>query len=190
MDSPIAQLRLLAPARPLNPGEALRIAELQANRLLAIAGVSEPPVAERVISGLPRIEVARLSPIPVSGSAHWAKGRWVIVLNGAEPLVRQRYSLAHELKHVLDQPLASVLYPASRGQTSEERAEQVADWFAASLLMPRAWVKRAWAREGIQDLRTLAHRFGVSQQAMRVRLLCLGLTEPATRCGGRLTRAA
>ena len=70
---------------------------------------------ENAIATLPRIQVDRLSPIPVSGSAHWAKGRWVIVLNGAEPLVRQRFSLAHEFKHVLDAPFDTLLYPETGG---------------------------------------------------------------------------
>ncbi len=181
MRSVLAELRALVPERPLTQGEAFRIAELQATRLLQLREVLLPPVPEEVISGLPRIQVERLSPIPVSGSAHWAKGRWIIVLNGAEPLGRQRFSLAHEFKHVLDSPFDHLLYPAFRGMTSKDRAEQVADFFAACLLSPRMWIKRAW-REGIQDTRSLARRFGLSETAMRVRLLATGVLEPTSRC--------
>jgi Zn-dependent peptidase ImmA (M78 family) len=49
------------------------------------------------------------------------------------------------------------------------------------LLMPRPWLKRAYAH-GIQRLPELAARFGVSQLAMQVRLNQIGLTEPAPRC--------
>jgi Zn-dependent peptidase ImmA (M78 family) len=170
--------------RPLNRGEAMRVAELQAIKLLEAIGITEPPIPEEVIAKFPRVQVDRLSPIPVSGSAHWAKGRWVIVLNGAEPLVRQRFSLAHEFKHVLDAPFDTFLYPETVGATSHERAEQVADYFAANLLMPKIWMRRAWT-SGLQRLPALARRFGVSQTAMQVRLLQMGLLDPPARCFGR-----
>jgi hypothetical protein len=38
----------------------------------------------------------------VSGCTSWQNGRWLIVLNGAEPLVRQGFSFAHEFKHAVD----------------------------------------------------------------------------------------
>lgn len=183
----LANLRSVVPIRPLNRGESMRVAELQAAKLLEALRVEEPPMPENVIASLPRIQVDRLSPIPVSGSAHWAKGRWVIVLNGAEPLVRQRFSLAHEFKHVLDAPFDKVLYPEVGGTTSQERAEQVADYFAACLLMPKIWMRRAWTT-GVQRLPALARRFGVSQTAMNVRLLQMGLIDPPARCFGREKR--
>ncbi len=183
----LADLRSVVPVRPLNRGEAMRVAELQAAKLLQAFALEEPPMAEEAIAGMPRIQVDRMSPIPVSGSAHWAKGRWVVILNGAEPLVRQRFSLAHELKHILDAPFDSILYPDSGGVSSHDRAEQVADYFAACLLMPKIWMRRAWT-SGVQKLPTLARRFGVSQSAMQVRLLQMGLIDPPARCYGRETR--
>ena len=49
--------------------------------------------------------------------------------------------------------------------------------------MPRIWVKRAWT-SGVQQLPALARRFGVSQSAMQVRLLQIGLLDPPARCLG------
>jgi hypothetical protein len=95
----IASLRDLVPLRPLTCGEHLRIAELQASRFLKLVGVNEAPVPERAISELPRVHVEHMSPFPVSGATHWSSGQWLVALNGAEPRVRQRFSLAHELKH-------------------------------------------------------------------------------------------
>ena len=178
----VADLRALMPQRALSMNESFRVAELQASRLLSGSGVTEPYVPEAVIAGLPRVQVERLSPIPVSGSTHWVRGRWHIIVNGSEPLVRQRYSLAHEAKHILDAPFIHLLYPALYGQTADERSEQVADFFAACLLMPRPWVKRSWGR-GLHDLRRLAATFAVSQTAMRIRLLQIGLIETEARCG-------
>jgi len=179
--SVISTLRDFVPIRPLTREEALRIAELQAHRFHEMVGLSGPPFADGLIAALPRIQIERLSPIPVSGSTHWASSRWLIVLNGAEPAVRQRFSLAHELKHILDHRFVDVLYS---GVNPEDRArwiEQTCDFFAACLLMPRAWVKRAYT-SGTQRLPQLASRFAVSQAAMQIRLTQIGLIDRPERC--------
>src|SRR5271163_555354 len=102
--STVTQLRALMPNRPLSVPESLRIAELQASRLLELSGVTSGPTPESVVASLPRLQVKRSSPLPVSGYADWQSGQWVIVLNGAEGITRQRFSLFHEMKHVLDHP--------------------------------------------------------------------------------------
>lgn len=181
MNGTIATLRDLVPIRPLNRAEAMRIAELQATRLLALSAVTEPPVPESVIASLPRIQIERISPSPVSGAAHWSRGRWLIVVSGADPVGRQRFSLAHEFKHVLDNPFP-LLYPATKYASAPDRVEQTCDFFAGVLLVPRSWLKRYYCDLGLQDLGRLARKFQVSQMAMQVRLLQVGLIEPQPRC--------
>ncbi len=181
MSSIITALRDTVPIRPLTFAEALRTAELQATKLLQLSGLSDPPFPDTIISELPRVQVERIIPAPASGASQWSRGRWLILLNGAERPERQRFSLAHEFKHVLDNPFIDVLYPATGSLSPAERAEQVCDYFAACLLMPRMWVKRSWAT-GTQEPRALARQFDVSRQAMQVRLLQIGLTEPGARC--------
>lgn len=190
MTSIISTLRDAVPPRPLKFAESLRIAELQASKFLALAGVNEPAFPESAISTLPRVEVERMSPAPVSGATQWSHGRWLIVLNGNETKGRQRFSLAHEFKHVLDNPFIDVLYPATATMTAGERAEQACDYFAACLLMPRLWVKRAWMRDNQQSVRILARRFEVSQAAMTVRLRQIGLTQADARCEPPVRAAA
>jgi Zn-dependent peptidase ImmA (M78 family) len=184
MTAIITTLRDGVPIRPLSYAEALRVAELQATKFLS--GATEPPFPETAISRLPRVQVERIFPAPSAGATAWSHGRWLIVLNAADPRGRQRFSLGHEFKHVLDNPFIDVLYPETARMTSHERAEQICDYFAACLLMPRIWVTRAWTT-GSQNPRTLARRFDVSLQAMRVRLEQIGLVEPEPRC---LTGAA
>ena len=133
------------PLRRLSKAEALRVAEAQADRLLRLSGVTEPPVSEDVMAGLPHIQIERVTPARALAAAQWSHGRWLILLNGAETRGRQRFSLAHELKHILDHPFVTILYPGRL-----ELAEQVCDYFAACLLMPRRWLKQAWA-EGVRD---------------------------------------
>lgn len=183
MSTAIKELRQVMPERAVTFTEGLRLAELQASKLLALAGLKDGPVPESLIAALPKVQVERMSPAPVSGATHWSHGRWMILLNGSEPRVRQRFSLAHEFKHILDHPFIDVLYPDSATMTSAERGEQICDYFAACLLMPRLWIKRAW-RKGEQSTRTLANRFDVSQSAMSFRLRQIGLTEAAARCEG------
>ena len=180
MTNAIANLRDIVPIRPLTITESLRIAELQAGRLRTLTAVTDSAFPETVISELPRVQVDRMFPAPSSGASQWSRGRWLILLNGADPPGRQRFSLAHEFKHVLDNPFVEVLYPPWRGQTAEARREAICDYFAACLLMPRADLKKIWFG-GTQEVRTLAHRFEVSLQAMQVRLTQLGLVEPPSR---------
>jgi Zn-dependent peptidase ImmA (M78 family) len=181
MTSIITAVRDIIPIRPLTFVEALRIAELQATKLLELSDLTEPPFPDTIISELPKLQVERIIPAPASGATQWSRGRWLILLNGAERPARQRFSLAHEFKHVLDNPFIDVLYPASGDVSPAERAEQICDYFAACLLMPRMWVKRSWT-SGTQEPRTLARQFDVSKQAMKVRLLQIGLIDPEARC--------
>jgi Zn-dependent peptidase ImmA (M78 family) len=108
---------------------------------------------------------------------------WVIVLRAEETAARQRFSLAHEFKHVIDDPFIEWLYPTRGGYSPEDRAERICDYFAACLLMPKRWVIRDWG-SGIQDTDILARRYNVSRVAMAVRLTELRLLQPTPRCAG------
>jgi Zn-dependent peptidase ImmA (M78 family) len=178
MRSTITRLRDVVPLRRLSAADALKVAEAQAERLLRVSGVTEPPVSEEVIAGLPHIQIERVEPAQAQAAAEWSHGRWLILINGTMSLGRQRFSLAHELKHILDHPFVTILYP--RDDKCTELAERSCDYFAACLLMPRRWVRQAWAA-GERDSRVLARRFGVTPQAVMVRLLQLGLIDPTSR---------
>jgi len=185
--SVLALMRALVPSRPLTPNEALRIAELQANHLLHHFEIETNAVPEEIVSELPRIRVVRENGLPVSGAAHWNGRYWIITLNADEPTFRQRFSLMHEFKHVLDHTTRDFLYHDRAFQTAEQQAERVADYFAACVLMPKRVVKRLWC-QGNQNLVELAEMLFVSTRALRFRLDQLGLIEPAARCEGRHAR--
>jgi Zn-dependent peptidase ImmA (M78 family) len=184
--SVLASLRAVVPRRQLSYQETLRVAELQANRLLEHFEITTGAVHEEVITELPRIQVVR-EQIPESGAAHWSGRYWVITLNGGEPCVRQRFSLAHEFKHILDHTTKQYLYFDRALQTAEQQAERVADHFAACLLMPKKVVVGLWC-SGQQDLFALAAKLHVSVPALRYRLAYLGLIDPSPRCKGRSDR--
>jgi hypothetical protein len=169
----IRALRSLRPNRPLTYDQELWCAELQANRLLSLAVINRPAVPTATVSNLPRIRVEHDWELPTSGATYWQDGRWIITLNASEPSARQRFSLMHELKHILD-------HPFSPNQRSD-RQERVADHFAACVLMPRTWIKAEFFA-GRQQVTELADLFNVSVAAMRYRLTHLGLAEATRRC--------
>ena len=178
----IKELRTLCPDRPLDESEARSVAERQALRLLRLTDTSEPLVPSEIVSELPRIDVQLAHGLPSSGATVWSRGRWVVQLRAEDHPLRRRFSLAHELKHILDHPSIDQLYSDAPNASSQERAERICDYFAACLLMPRPWVKKAWV-SGLQSPGDLARLFGVSRAAMNFRLNQLGLVEPSVRCG-------
>lgn len=177
----LTKLRDIVPLRPLRHSEALQIAEIQAQRLLALSRIAEPPVPERVIAQIPKIEITRLSPFPTSGASHWAAGRWLVGINGSEPMARQRFSLAHEFKHIVDHRFVHLIYSEFPERERAGMVEQICDYFAGCVLMPRPWVKRIYD-SGVQYAPDLAHVFGVSRAAMAVRLRQLGMPASKPRC--------
>lgn len=178
MATVLSRLRDLSPPRRLAPYESRRIAEQQASRLLSLMRVTEPPVPEQIIEYLPRVRVDFVDANALSGAARWSRGKWLIIINRKETWGRQRFSLAHEFKHVIDGPFADTLYRSADPATRTALAERAADTFAACLLMPRTLMKRAYYDHGVREPRELARRFQVSIAAMRIRVEQLQLAEP------------
>ena len=178
--STLARLRALCPKRHLLFSEALRVAELQASRLLELSDIGCWPVPSEVVSELPRIRLA-YTDLPTSGLSHWDGEAWAIFLNEHEPPTRQRFTLLHEFKHIIDHGRTDQLYRGSHRVTAAQQAEQAADYFAGCVLMPKRFLKRAWG-EGLQHPQRLAEEFDVSPRAIEVRLDQLGLRAPRARC--------
>jgi predicted transcriptional regulator len=184
----LRELRAALPRRPLRVSEALLLAERQAWQLRWQLGYwMLPAVPTDVLRRLPfLIDVSFHAGLSRSGLATKTKQGRAIVLHAGERRVRQRFSLAHEIKHVLDDALLAELhgelYRDGGGFTATERAEQVCDHFAACLLIPKVTVRRDWT-SGQQHIERLARRYEVSTQAMRIRLEHLGLLDPVSRCG-------
>jgi Zn-dependent peptidase ImmA (M78 family) len=183
--SVLRSLRNLMPRRRLSFREALERAELQATCLLEMTGVTTLRVPNEVITDLPKVRVEMASNIPLSGSAHWEDMGWIIYLDESDHPNRQRFSLMHEYKHIIDHDFGSYIAPpfekyacfrseAARQTADFNRYERVADHFAACLLMPRPKIKSVFY-SGEQDIEKLAVLFGVSELAMSYRLQELGL---------------
>lgn len=181
--SVLRALRALLPARPLHLSEALRLAELQANRLLELTVGYQAPVPAEIVTDLPRITVEYEIDMPCSGASAWDLRRrsWIITLNALEPDTRQRFSLLHEYKHIIDHGSAGLHANGHASVLGRDPVEYVCDYFAACALMPKRLVKQAWG-DGIQRVSDLADLFDVSPAAMDIRLAHVGLTTPRPRC--------
>jgi Zn-dependent peptidase ImmA (M78 family) len=174
------------PMRALSAGEAYAIAELQANKLIELLDLKAPAVEIAKIADLPKIEVhmePRHRMPTLAGFSQWSDGRWLIVVNRDSVPGRRRFTLAHEFKHILDHNAAKIAYRSlgyGDKRKHDQQIELICNYFAACVLMPRMWVKRAWAR-GIQDEEALAGLFKVSVEAMHNRLTYLGFIEDTTK---------
>ena len=92
---------------------------------------------------------------------------------------RHRFTAAHELAHwLIHQELysgtgdaAAMLKSLSKSSEADRRIELQADMLASALLLPISQVKKAFYRTSGEDrVSRLAAQFGVSNQAMEIRL--------------------
>jgi len=124
----------------------------------------------------------------MSGFLYRDKAQAVIGVNTHHAPVRQNFTTAHELGHLLlhDQEQLHVdhgfrvrLRDDMSSQGTDE-AEREANLFAASLLMPKEFIEADLASEDYFDLlddgflQNLARKYGVSAQALVNRLKNLG----------------
>jgi hypothetical protein len=176
----VPQLRILLPNRPLTYGQALVTADRQALRTRRLLGSKTAAVDFSWMFDHPDLAVELRPeykmPDHVSGITTKINGELVTFINGNDSYLRQRFTLAHEFKHVLDfEAVDSAYQKLGRGNNRlhEELVERICNRFAAALLMPKVWLNRLWSR-GITDPVALAEVFQVSNEAMMIRLEQLG----------------
>jgi Zn-dependent peptidase ImmA (M78 family) len=175
------------PMRPLTLSDAYALAELQANKIISLLGVQQFQAIELDwITRLPRVRVVprpRHEMPNLAGFTQWGNGTYLVVINGSDGRTRRRFTLAHEFKHVIDMASTKLVYAhLGHGDVAkhDKQVEAIANHFAACLLMPKKFVKQAWA-SGIQDPEALAYLFGVSLESMTNRLRYLGFLDDPTR---------
>lgn len=109
-----------------------------------------------------------------------------IAVNSTHHPHRQRFSAAHELGHYVlhsrgrDRLFVDKAYRRSRMSSSGTDTDEIeANRFAAALLMPENLIRKYTGDNPITDLDIckLALKFQVSEQAMTLRLVNLGLIE-------------
>lgn len=123
----------------------------------------------------------------ISGAACDLGELGVVLVNRNEPATRRYFDLAHEFFHTLTW---EAMTPARRESNSiadrkgAHRMEQLANAFAAALLMPTASLDTFIDPEKVTDVRHLADvaaKLRVSNEALSWRLLQLGRIDTQTR---------
>ena len=161
-----------------------------AKKMLNEAGIFEPPVA---IETLAEQQGAMLTSAPnnddVSGFILRAPGAATVIgVNSSHHPVRQRFTIAHELGHLLLHAKTElhvdrvvVKMRDRRGREGIDEDEIEANRFAAEILMPEEFLRVDLEELGPvtadddHAISRLAKRYKVSKQAMTIRLTSLGL---------------
>jgi Zn-dependent peptidase ImmA (M78 family)/DNA-binding XRE family transcriptional regulator len=121
----------------------------------------------------------------ISGAASQLPGLHTILVNRRESPGRRSFDLAHELFHVLtwDAMPPRRVEPVEVKPTKGNRVEQMAESFAAALLMPSPIVSDRWNARGGEELPLwvgrIAAQLRVSIPALQWRLVNLGLMSKA-----------
>ncbi len=165
----------------------IRRTEATVLRLLQEQRVHKPPVPVETIARRLGAEV-RYSPFEgdISGGVFRDESRVTIGVNSLDHPNRQRFTVAHEIGHMLlhkgkevhiDRTFRINLRDDASSQAVDPE-EIEANRFAAELLMPEAMLVRDLHGQGIdleseEDLRRLAARYRVSVQALTFRLMNL-----------------
>ena len=165
------------------------LARKKATDLLKEAKIVAPPVPVERLAKLKGAAV-RYEPFEgqMSGLLYKASAtdQTVIGINALHPSSRQRFTIAHEIGHLLlhedtnlqvDQH-AFLAFRDLASAIEDDPKEVEANQFAATLLMPEELLRRCVLElEPDLDLETaisrLAQQFGVSEQAMTIRLTSL-----------------
>ena len=165
-----------------------------AERLLALGKVQREPVPVRHLAKLAGASLKSGSlPEDLSGFLLRQAAGVVIGVNQDHIEARQRFTIAHEIGHLLlhpdrsyvDHQVIPTYFRDNRSSRADTLVEIQANQFAADLLMPRRFLERVAGRAGLDigdedAVQRVAHRFGVSPQALTYRLINLELARVAT----------
>ena len=160
---------------------------LRIKEILNINKISSAPVdLEKVAKGFGvKIEYSKLEN-DISGFLYLKDKTPIIFVNKLHPITRQRFTIAHELGHLilnhqgdLFVDKGSILFRNTHSQNGIVKEEREANRFAAELLMPeeillKEFIENEIDIENADQLNKLANKFEVSTQALTIRLTNLG----------------
>ncbi len=90
-----------------------------------------------------------------------------IIYNSTHSVVRQRFTFAHELGHlILEHDLRVQTYNEMINLKTKSPIEREANLFAAELLMPKTLVSDYLKKHQVKTVKELAEIFNVSEEAM------------------------
>jgi Zn-dependent peptidase ImmA (M78 family) len=167
-----------------------KLIRLRVSELLRKNGVHKAPVDVEGIAESLGIDVIHTDPKDddLSGFLlHDAStGRRIIGVNKKHATNRKRFTIGHEIGHAVLHPVTElhvdrmifrIKMRDTTSATGEDIEEREANLFAAEILMPSKLLREAVEQIGDLDeagVDALAKQFGVSTQAMTIRLGYLG----------------
>lgn len=148
------------------------LGERIANAVRDLAGPM--PVDLEQLAAAVGVAEIKYSDMTEDGRTTWSRGRPHVELHADRPLARTRFTLAHEIGHILIDSDESVAH-RTHGLAHDD-IETLCDWIAASILMPREWIQpyADQDRYTLSKLRIVAHKAGVSLSAAAVRIAEVG----------------
>lgn len=129
-----------------------------------------PVDVERLARRLGVTEIVRVPRLVEDGRLEQMNGHTRVLLASEASVERQRYTIAHEIGHLLlTDPERDTI---ARRMQSDDEIERFCDAFAAALLLPREVVYSEYRsrKRKLNTVRHLAHRTGTSLAAATVRL--------------------
>jgi hypothetical protein len=130
-------------------------------------GSKEIPVPVDIINRVcsdQSVEV-RLVPLKSAHGAVWRlKDSWVIHLNSKDTSARRRFTLYHELFHILTHCNATPVFKKAPSQKEGAFNELLADHFSAVMIMSEEIMEKKWAE--VKDIKKMAAIFDVPEPAM------------------------
>jgi hypothetical protein len=170
-----ASIKFEFPACP-HSGRIFKLVRRLAVKYQMEAGIDRLPVPADLIThtedNMP-IEVRQI-PLKAHHGAIWRLSDcWVVQLNSNDTEARQRFTLYHEIFHILAHGKATPVFKKTSSSPEGSFNELLADHFAGIVLMPEKWVKEKWAE--VKDVSQMAVIFGVPKPLVWFSLKHLGL---------------
>ena len=173
---------MITPTRP----RYSRISK-EASALIAQHHLSDAPVPiELLAESVGATVVKHNFNKEISGLLLREKGKLIIGVDAEQPIQRQRFTIAHEIGHIVLHDFSdvhvdrnfSVMFRSTMPSTAHDIFEVEANVFAAELLMPEAFLEADTASmeldiEDGRQLSELAGKYQVSVQAITYRLMNL-----------------
>jgi len=156
-----SSIKFESPACP-NSGRIFELVRRLAIKYQIEAGIDRLPVPPDLIThgsdNLP-IEVRQV-PLKAHHGAIWRLSDcWVVQLNSNDTAARQRFTLYHEIFHILAHDKATPVFKKTASSPEGSFNELLADHFAAIILMPENLVRKKWAE--VKDANRMAAIFNV-----------------------------
>jgi Zn-dependent peptidase ImmA (M78 family) len=156
--------------------------ENKAQEILKKLNISSVPIPIEDVAGGFNILIQKAPSDKFSGLLFKKAGSEgaYIAINNKESVVRQRFTIAHELGHFFLHPQKNT-FIEFRGTTQnlvKNSKEMEANRFAAAILMPAEFLLKdieSFASNGIlpESITFLSSRYNVSEEAMKYRLMNL-----------------